>query len=215
MRPVRVLRIGLQKYDVVLKLQEQLRESVKSELCPHTVVACQHPHVYTVGKRKTVHNILSPLSELHELGAEVVSVGRGGDVTYHGPGQVVLYPILNLRSLKMGARVFVENLEDVMINTAKRYHIDAYGRVPGQSGVWVEDRKLGAVGVQISSGISSHGMAFNVTTDLKFFDHIVPCGIHNKSVTSLKKELGDRYLNLEDVTKDLINEFCKVFDLGE
>ncbi len=121
-----------------------------------------------------------PSQELRSLGAEVHLTQRGGDVTFHGPGQLVGYPVVHVRHLGCGARAYVEGLEDVMAATAARHGVHARGRVTGAPGVWVGDRKLGAVGVRISGGVSSHGFALNVVTDLRFFKHIVPCGIADK-----------------------------------
>ena len=167
----------------------------------------QHPPVFTVGKRCTTHNVkattqarvqrrrLSPgfpaellcalQQELAATGASVEYTLRGGDVTFHGPGQLVLYPVVHLRRAGCGARAFVEGLEDVLVFLASRHAVAASGRMPGAPGVWVDAgtaqaRKLGAVGVRISGGISTHGCALNVCTDLRWFSHIVPCGIPDK-----------------------------------
>eukprot|EP00897_Mesotaenium_endlicherianum_P009808 jgi/Mesen1/8856/ME000053S08262 len=153
------------------------------------LLALQHFPVYTVGKRRTVHNLLKSEAALAHLGADICHVERGGDVTFHGPGQVVLYPILNLHLAQLGARRYVEGLEDVMIATAGEYGVRAVGRLPEQTGVWVGDRKLGAVGVRIAGGgVTTHGLAFNADVALSWFDHIVPCGIADKEVTSLCRE---------------------------
>ena len=148
--------------------------------------------MYTVGKRNTDHNILADPARLAELGVEIHRTRRGGDVTYHGPGQTVLYPVVHLRESRLGARAYVEGLEDVMIAAAESFGVRAFGRVPEMTGVWVGDRKLGAVGVRVSGGVSTHGAAFNRDPDLRMFDGIVPCGLEGRAVTSLAMELRER-----------------------
>ena len=149
----------------------------------------QHDHVYTIGKRPNERNVLSDAEELRRIGADVHKTRRGGDVTYHGPGQIVLYPILHLRESQIGARKYVETLEDIMIDTCACFGIEARGRVPEMTGTWVGDKKIGAVGVQISQGVTTHGLAFNRDPDLLFFKHIVSCGLPGKTPTSLANEL--------------------------
>ena len=148
--------------------------------------------MYTVGKRNTEHNILADPARLAELGVEIHRTRRGGDVTYHGPGQTVLYPVVHLRESRLGARAYVEGLEDVMIAAAASFGVRAFGRVPQMTGVWVGDKKLGAVGVRVSGGVSTHGAAFNRDPDLRMFDDIVPCGLEGRAVTSLALELRER-----------------------
>lgn len=138
--------------------------------------------MFTVGKRGTVHNVLSSASALRALGAEAHSAPRGGDATFHGPGQLVAYPVVRLRRLGVGARAYVEGLEDAVAAAARAFGVPtAAGRVPGAPGVWVADRKLAAVGVRISGGVATHGAALNVSTDLSWFNHVVPCGIVGKA----------------------------------
>ena len=160
---------------------------------PDYVLTLQHDHTYTVGKRGRDEDFKYTVEGLETLlgtRPEIVRVPRGGETTYHGPGQLVVYPIVNLRRLRMGARAFVESLEDAMIDTAAEYGVSTRGRVPGKTGVWVGDRKIGAIGVAISGGVSRHGLAFNVAPDLSAFDHIVACGDEAASVTSLERECG-------------------------
>mmetsp|Transcript_7358 Transcript_7358/g.9949 ORF Transcript_7358/g.9949 Transcript_7358/m.9949 type:complete len:158 (+) Transcript_7358:436-909(+) len=145
---------GLVPYSQALKMQETLAAQRLEGSIPDTLLVLQHSPVYTIGKRATVHNILIGHEELARMGAEVHQTKRGGDVTWHGPGQAVLYPILNLRELQLGARAYVEGLEDVMIQAALELGIHAHGRALGETGVWVGERKLGAVGVRISQGIT-------------------------------------------------------------
>jgi lipoate-protein ligase B len=170
----------------------QLHSAITTLPLPLSLSRSQHKPVYTVGKRPKEHNILADAARLAELGVEVHRTRRGGDVTYHGPGQFILYPIVGLRGLGVGARAYVEGLEDVMVAAAGSFGVAARGRVPDMTGVWAGDRKLGAIGVQISGGVSTHGLAFNHDPDLSLFDHIVPCGLQGRAVTSLALELSDR-----------------------
>jgi lipoate-protein ligase B len=208
---LKVMRLGLVPYGAALRIQETLSTLRAQKAVPDTLLALEHPPVYTVGKRQTVHNLLKTPEELRKLGAEVFHIPRGGDVTFHGPGQVILYPILNLHESRLAARAFVEGLEDVMVETAGVYGVSARGRVPGETGVWVEDRKVGAVGVRISRGITTHGLALNANVDLGWFEHIVPCGIADKEVTSLEKETGGADIRMDDVMRESVRAFCRVF----
>jgi len=155
--------------------------------------------VFTVGKRPNERNILSNEAVLASIGAEVHKANRGGDVTYHGPGQTVAYPLVGLRELRdangktLGARRYVETLEDVMLDVCRAFGVcDARGRVPLKTGVWVGEKKIGAVGVQIRQGVTTHGLAFNRDPDLSFFNHIVSCGLPDAKPTSLADEVNAR-----------------------
>jgi lipoate-protein ligase B len=183
--------MGVVKYAEALVLQnEPVQKRPVGTICD-TLLCLQHPPTFTVSKRRTLHNLLSTPAVVRSMGAEIYQTERGGDITFHGPGQAVLYSILSLRDLKLGVRKYVEGLEDTMIRLCHLYGITAKGRMVKETGVWVSDnRKIGAVGVRVSSSsITSHGLAFNMAPDLRFFQHIVPCGIADKEVTSLSKKL--------------------------
>jgi len=168
--------------------------NVEDKSCVDTLILLQHFPVFTLGKRGHASDFKASESEIQaRLGATISSVGRGGEVTYHGPGQLVAYPVISLRRRSLGPRAFVESLEDTVSQTVRRWGIQAEGRVPGRTGVWVDDqRKIAAIGVQIRHGVTTHGLALNVNTDLSAFDLIVPCGISDKEVTSMAKELSLR-----------------------
>lgn len=204
---------GLVKYVEAELLQRQLVER-RRQGGADVLLSLQHPPTFTVGKRRTLHNLLASPAELEAVGAEVHSTERGGDITYHGPGQPVLYPILGLRELRVGVRAYVEALEDVMVEVCKMHGVDARGRMEKETGVWVQGlRKIGAIGVRVSSGtITSHGLAFNVDPNLAHFNHIVPCGIRDKEVTSLRKEISSAVPDVEVVTEQLIQ--CLATQLG-
>ncbi|EEH58936.1 uncharacterized protein MICPUCDRAFT_46710 [Micromonas pusilla CCMP1545] len=184
-------------------------------MAPDTLLVLQHSPVYTMGKRPTEHNILTDVETLASLGATVHKARRGGDVTFHGPGQHVVYPVVDLRASELGARAYVEGLEDVMIDAAASFGVRATGRVPEMTGVWARGKKLGAVGVQISRGVASHGFAFNRDVDLRWFDAIVPCGLRGKGVTTLRDEVeGGREggaPSAMEVEWRLIDAFAKRF----
>ncbi|XP_015159370.1 octanoyltransferase-like [Solanum tuberosum] len=196
-----VWKMGTVNYLEALKLQEKLASDRKALQIINTLLSLQHPPTYIVGKRETVHNLLIPNSELKSMGVELHYTHRGGDITFHGPHQAILYPIVSLRDIGLGARMYVEKLELTMIELASMYGVKAQAGQKCETGVWVEGRKIGAIGVRISPGITSHGLAFNMDPDLNYFKHIVPCGISDKGVMSLKNET-DVELHAEDVIQE-------------
>lgn len=194
-----------------LKLQEKLVLGRKSSRIPDTLLSLQHPPTYTLGKRRTDHNLLISPSELEKIGAQLHYTQRGGDITFHGPHQAILYPIVSLREIGLGARKYVEKLEQTMIELSSRYGVRASPGKPGETGVWVGERKIGAIGVRISNGVTSHGLAYNIDPDLRYFEHIVPCGIADKEVTSLKREARVD-VPADDVVQDqLVSCFVEQF----
>ena len=205
-------------------LQNAIHEARKNQFVPDVLLILQHPSVVTVGKRAEVgmRSIKTEEEKLRELKCEVVKSDRGGDVTYHGPGQIVVYPIIHLREKKLGARKYVEKLENVMIEVAKKYGIsNARGQMKNEkdgsdmSGVWVGKKKLGAVGVKISGGVTSHGFALNSETDLEFFrEHILPCGLEGMDVTSLK-DLTGKEVTRERVEVEIVDAFAKEYGYTE
>ncbi|XP_031494455.1 octanoyltransferase LIP2, mitochondrial [Nymphaea colorata] len=206
-----VWTMGLVSYLDALNLQEKLVHLRKSGIISDTLLSLQHPPTYTLGRRRTVHNLLISEDELQSLGAELHYTQRGGDITFHGPGQAVVYPIISLKQMGLGARKYVENLELAMVELASLYGVPARAGGDGGTGVWVDDRKIGAIGVRISSGFTSHGLAFNIDPDMKFFEHIVPCGIANKEVTSLRRETRMDLPADEVIHQQLISCFVKLF----
>ena len=214
MRPLDVRRLGVVPYQEALALQRALVEERRADRIPDTLLLLQHPPVITLGVRGDGgrSNIVASEPRLAELGIEVAETGRGGDVTYHGPGQIVGYPILDLRPDRCDVHRYVRDIEDVMIRTCADYGVTA-GRVEGLTGAWVGAEKIGAIGVRISRWITSHGFAFNVDTNLDHFNLIVPCGISDKSVTSLSRLVG-RDLQMEDVEDSLVRHLCEVFNLS-
>ena len=206
-----VRRLGLVSYADGLELQRALVDDRKAGRIPNTLLLLQHPHVLTIGVKKDGRqHILAPAEVLTERGVEVFETGRGGDVTYHGPGQLVGYPIFNLDPDRRDVHKYVRDLEEVMIRVCADYGLAA-DRVKGMSGTWISDAKIGAIGVRISRWVTSHGVAFNVTTDLDFFNLIVPCGIADKAVTSLAAQLGQP-VPMAEVEDAFIRHFSAVFE---
>jgi lipoyl(octanoyl) transferase len=211
MKPLEVRRLGLVPYADGLELQRRLVEERKADRIPDTLLLLQHPHVLTIGVKKDgKDHILAAPDRLEALGVDVFETGRGGDVTYHGPGQLVGYPIFDLNPDRRDVHKYVRDLEEVMIRVCADYGLEA-GRVKGFSGAWIGDEKIGAIGVRISRWITSHGFAFNVTTDIDFFDLIVPCGIADKGVTSLAGKLG-RAPAMSEVEDRFTAQVASVFD---
>jgi len=201
--------MGMINYASALNIQERLFSDRKAGKIPDTVLSLQHPPTYTLGKRRTYHNLLVPEADLRAMGAELHYTERGGDVTFHGPRQAILYPIISLRDIGFGARKYVEGLESAMIDLASIYGVKTRPGTNGETGVWVGDRKIGAIGVRISTGITSHGLAFNIDPDLNYFKHIVPCGIADKEVTSLRKETEMELPTDEVIHEQLVRCFAK------
>ena len=214
MTALHVRRLGLVPYADGLELQRQLVEERKAERIPDTLLLLQHPHVLTIGVKKDGRShIIAPADRLSALGVEVFETGRGGDVTYHGPGQLVGYPILDLNPDRRDVHRYVRDLEEVMIRVCADYGLTA-GREKGFSGAWIKgdsgDEKIGAIGVRISRWVTSHGFAFNVATDIEFFNLIVPCGIADRGVTSLAAKLG-RAPAMTEVEDRFVSRFAEVF----
>ena len=212
MRQLEVRRLGLIGYDEALELQRELVEERRAGRVPDLLLLLEHPPVITLGVRSEIAraNVVASGERLADLGVTVHETGRGGDVTYHGPGQIVGYPILDLRPDRCDVHKYVRDLEDVMIRTCAAYGVVA-GRIAGLTGTWVGAEKIGAIGIRISRWITSHGFAFNVRTNLDHFKLIVPCGIADRGVTSLEKVTG-RSLPTRDVEDAITRSFAAVFE---
>jgi lipoyl(octanoyl) transferase len=213
-RPLDVRRLGRVPYTEALALQRSLVDDRRSGVIGDTLLLLEHPHVLTLGVRGDGGrgHILASADVLAARGIEVHETGRGGDITYHGPGQLVGYPIIDLNPGRRDVHRYVRDLETVLIRTAADYGIQA-GRVEGLTGVWVGDDKLAAIGVRIARWVTSHGFALNVSTNLDHFKLIVPCGIADRGVTSLERLLG-RGLETTEVENRIIEHFSNVFDLN-
>jgi lipoyl(octanoyl) transferase len=210
-RPLEVRRLGVVPYDEALAMQRALVEDRRAGRIPDLLLLLQHPPVITLGVKGDGGraNVLATAARLSELGIGVHETGRGGDVTYHGPGQIVGYPILDLRPDRCDVHRYVRDVEEVMIRVCADYGLHA-GRIPGLTGAWLGAEKIGAIGVRISRWITSHGFAFNVSTRLDHFQLIVPCGITDRGVTSLDKATGGA-VPIPDVEDRLVGHFAAVF----
>lgn len=223
MQKVKILDWGTKEYKQAWQEQEELfnaiLETKKTQSCSPLatvdyLILVEHPHVYTLGKSGEENNLLLNYMQLQAKEAQFVHTNRGGDITYHGPGQLVGYPILNLENYKIGLREYINRLEESIINTIAHYGLKGT-RADGAAGVWLEvgtpnERKICAIGVKSSRYVTMHGFALNVATDLSYFSHINPCGFTDKGVTSLQKELG-REVDIKDVKKIYTTEFEKLF----
>jgi lipoate-protein ligase B len=228
-----IVDLGLMAYAEAWELQKRVVAARKAGAIEDVLLFCEHPHVITLGRSGNRANLLAGESVLRQKGVEFFETSRGGDITYHGPGQIVGYPILNLGAIRRDVVWYVRTLEEAMIRATADLGIAAR-REPGKTGIWVDadqlaDRskrdsslalgmadqqaeKLAAIGVHISRWVTSHGFAYNVATDLRYFELIVPCGIADRQATSLEKLLGRR-VSLEEIRPLLVKQVCEVFQL--
>ncbi len=223
--------LGLIDYAEAWELQEKLfnevvdrklfnRTASENDKVPqqHFLLFCEHPHVYTLGRSGDEKNLIVSEKDLPKIHATFYRNNRGGDITYHGPGQIVGYPILDLDLFFTDIHKYLRFLEEAIILTLKDYGINA-GRIPGCTGVWIDEnepkraRKICAFGVRCSRWVTMHGFAFNVNTNLDYFNNIIPCGIRDKSVTSLEKELG-RKVDINEVKQKLKGHLCNIFSMS-
>ena len=203
--------LGTVPYADALALQQRMVEQRRAQEIEDTLLLLEHPHVITLGTSSHAENVLLDEAQRAEQGIELFETGRGGDVTYHGPGQIVGYPILDLKPDRCDLHRYVRDIEEVLIRTLADYDVRAQ-RIAGLTGVWVNDEKIAAIGVRVSSGwITSHGFAFNVDTQLSYFDAIVPCGIRDKRVTSLRTLRGSDAPPVHELQRALALHFAAVF----
>jgi len=189
-------------YNDTLKIQQDLQQQVAINRVNDHLIFVEHDHVYTLGKNANSNNILNDK-------CNVVKTNRGGDVTYHGPGQIVIYPIFNLKKKNIGVKTYVKKIEEVIKLTLADFKIDSH--VPyKETGVWTNNKKIASIGIHVSRGITMHGLAINVSTDLSFFDHIVSCGIQGVEMTSIEKELGKK-IPMNDIKTTVTKYFNQLF----
>ncbi len=209
-RELAVHRAGLVPYAEALRLQDELVARRRAGEIPDTLIILEHPHVITLGSSSDPAHVLADEAERERLGIQLFEAGRGGDVTYHGPGQLVAYPILDLKPDRKDLHAYLRDLESVLIRVAAAFGVRAERRDEA-TGVWTSTGKLAAIGVRASSHwITSHGVALNVSSDLRYFETIVPCGLHDDDVTSLEREL-DRSVEFAEVSESLVRHFADVF----
>jgi lipoyl(octanoyl) transferase len=223
MQKLKFHNIGLRDYQETWDLQEQLFQEVLKQkdandpTLTHHLIFCEHPHVYTLGKSGDEHNLLLNYIQLQAKHAQFIHTNRGGDITYHGPGQLVGYPIFSLNHFSLGLKEYIHNLEEVIIRSVGHYGIKGE-RLPGATGVWIDvekganTRKICAIGVRSSHWVTMHGFALNINTDLAYFGYINPCGYTDKAVTSLEKEKG-RKIDFAEISNKVLAEVKNVFDV--
>lgn len=201
-----VERLGTVAYEPAWELQDELAQQRRERRIGDRLLLLEHFPVYTVGRGGDESNLLATPERLREIGARLIRVDRGGDITFHGPGQLVAYPIVELRD-PLDLRRYVRTLEAALIETAAAFGVAA-GRVEGLTGVWVQERrKLAAIGVRVKRGVTTHGVAINVDTDLRWFDEMIPCGVRDREVTSLSNEIGQR-IEMERVEDELARQLA-------
>ncbi len=201
--------LGLIDYGLAWNLQKEIFELRLTDEISDTFFLLEHPHTYTLGKVAEKENLISSDTQLKELGVSVYVIDRGGDITYHGPGQIVGYPIIKLSNWKEDTHQYLRALEEVIIQTCAEYGLKTE-RNPKYTGVWIGEKKIAAIGIKVSRWVTMHGFAFNVNADLSYFGGIIPCGIKDKDVTSLQQELG-KEVELNEVKEKLIKYFREVF----
>jgi lipoyl(octanoyl) transferase len=236
MKELLVVDLGLVEYGAAWELQRRVAAARKGGAIPDVLLLCEHPHVITLGRSGKISNLRAPSEMLRQMGVSFFETNRGGDITYHGPGQLVGYPILNLGEIRRDVAWYVRSLEEAMIRATAAFGI-ASRRVFGRTGVWVDvqvpstiddrkevkeveeveevkdEEKLAAIGVHLSRWVTSHGFAYNVSTDLRYFDLIVPCGIAGKRATSLEKLLGRR-VEMNEAATRIAAHLGEIFGLG-
>lgn len=211
MHNIILINAGRSDYKQMWEVQKELHHKVQTQNSGPYLVITEHDPVITIGKSGSKSNLLADTAYLKQKGIEVIENDRGGDITFHGPGQLVGYPIINLADFKKDIHWYLRSLEEVIIKTLQFYDLQAQ-RSAGLTGVWIENRKICAIGVKTSRWITMHGFALNVNTDLNYFNLIVPCGINDKTVTSISLETGNS-IDLNDVNNNVVSQFEEVFQV--
>ncbi len=212
MNQVYLHKYGFSSYRDAWTLQQELFDDVTKQRNIHHLVLTEHHPVITIGKSGTKKNLLVRPEYLEQQNIDLVEIDRGGDITFHGPGQLIGYPILDLTAFKKDVHWYLRMLEEIIIRTLYVFDIDS-GRVPGLTGVWINNAKICAIGIKVTRWVTMHGFALNVNTDLSFFKHIIPCGINDKQVTSISQLVGNN-LDINHVIKELVGQFEQVFEVS-
>jgi lipoyl(octanoyl) transferase len=209
MKKLQFVNFGLTAYQPMWELQQNIFNLRVDNKISDVLLLTEHQHVYTLGKSSDEAHLLADENELKSTGAEVYHIDRGGDITYHGPGQLVGYPIINLNNYYPDTHRYLRDLEEVIIRTLKDFGINGH-RENKHTGVWVDGDKIAAIGVKVSRWVTMHGFALNINTNLSYFDRIIPCGIFHKGVTSMQKIIGNG-VQIDDVIKSVLSHFGEVF----
>jgi lipoyl(octanoyl) transferase len=211
LQKVILIDTGIKNYSEVWDLQKSLFDKVTLERNQNFLIFTEHPPVITIGKSGSMNNLLTDPQNLKSEGIELIEIDRGGDVTFHGPGQIIGYPIFNLNNFKKDIHWYLRTLEEVILQTLKKFGIDST-RIADLTGVWINNKKICAIGVKITRWVTMHGFALNVATDLSYFNHIIPCGINDKGVTSIFEQSG-WHIPIEDIKTEIIHSFEDVFQI--
>ena len=208
-RNLNIVNLQIEPYKKIWDFQKKLYQLRLNNLIDDTLILLEHSHTYTLGKSADKNHLLASSENLSSDEIDIFDIDRGGDITYHGPGQIVGYPIIKLNDLYEDVHRYLRELEELIIRTLKDFQVTAV-RDDDYTGVWVNKNKIAAIGIKVSRWVTMHGFAFNINTDLSFFEKIIPCGIFEKGVTSLAQELGTK-INLENVKEVVIKHFCRIF----
>jgi len=211
LKTVELIEPGITKYHEAWELQKQLFNQVVEQRSKNYLILTEHNPVITIGKTGTLNNLLTDPNQLSAKGIEIVEIDRGGDITFHGPGQLVGYPILDLFQFRKDIHWYLRTIEEVIINTLKDFEIIGE-RIPKLTGVWVKNRKICAIGVKVTRWVTMHGFALNISTNLDQFNHIIPCGITDRGVTSIFEEIGN-IVDQKDVINSLYHYFSTLFEV--
>ena len=211
MKTLKIIKSGITDFHHIWDVQKELFNQVVENRSQNYLILTEHKPVITIGKSGSLNNLVTDPSYLLSKGIAVVRIDRGGDITFHGPGQLIGYPILDLSQFRKDIHWYLRNLEEVIIQTLREFGIQGE-RVPGLTGVWVNKKKICAIGVKVTRWVTMHGFALNISTNLDYFKHIVPCGITDRGVTSLFDQTGN-IVNQKDVTKSVIYNFRDVFGI--
>ena len=225
-KKIELINLGHIDYQKAWKIQEEIfnktinikienRKKETNNLTQNYIITCSHPHVYTLGKSGEEKNLLIDKKIIKKKKLAYYKINRGGDITYHGPGQIVIYPIIDLENFFTDIHLYLRKLEETIIKTLDSYDIKS-GRIDKLTGVWINNessnpKKICAMGVKCSRWVTMHGLALNVSTDLSYFDNIIPCGINDKAITSIENEI-DKIVNMKSVENEIIKNLCEVFE---
>jgi len=212
LKQVQLIQTGISNYDHIWKLQQHLFQQVTREQTDNYLILTEHHPVVTIGQKSNPAHLLADQAYLRQQGIELFHIDRGGDITFHGPGQLVGYPVLNLLDFKPDIHWYLRNLEEIIIHTLAEFGIPA-GRIKNLTGVWSGDKKICAIGVKITRWVTMHGFALNVSTDLNYFKYIIPCGISGKGVTSIFEQTGN-ITELNDVSSRVCANFAEIFNVS-
>lgn len=212
-RQLNIINLKIEPYKKIWDFQKKLYRLRLNDLIDDTLILLEHPHTYTLGKSADINHLLASSENLSRDEIDVFEIDRGGDITYHGPGQIVGYPIIKLNDLYEDVHRYLRELEELIIRTLAESQVAAV-RDNDYTGVWVNKNKIAAIGIKVSRWITMHGFAFNINTDLSFFEKIIPCGIFEKGVTSLAQESGTK-IDLENVKEVIIKHFCEIFKYND